>query len=679
MKKLTQLWFDLKMRVKLILVFSFMIVMTALVLSLVNIYQTYQEINGDFVHNLEMSMQLAEGSVGHISSADEERLKEELERISEAVEGLAMTFEGNSAKLVGVAGTLEAPSQFTLTDDLVKQAMNSDKLTISSLETENQEYLLGLNPLQDDAGKTVGLWGIAVPTDEVRQEIVAKIWETIGVALFSLAWAVFWGFIISTSMTRPLKQVAKGMKRVEEGDLTEDIDFVAQDEIGQLTRSFNIMQDNMRNLIRQVMVNSDFVAKGSETVLAASTEGSSATNHIAQSVSQLALASEEQAKDIHEVGQVVEQLKAAIDQIAAGAGEQATHVMATSETVHQMVEAIAEINQSSAQVVEASEASQEAANQGSQAVNVTVEGMKRIQVAVFDAANQIQELGNHSEQIGQIIQVIDDIAEQTNLLALNAAIEAARAGEHGKGFAVVADQVRRLAEKSGQATKEIALLVQNMQSGTQKSIVAMDLGTSEVENGVTLATQAGTALGSIIGNINRATDVMQEIAKATARLADQSNKVQQAVDNVAAITEENSAATEEMAAGSTQVTRAMTNVAQTAQNNSSTAHQISAAGEEIHVSTTEIAKSAEHLVTSVLDLREIMGKFRVIKSDKRCWEVMKCSTEICKKCPASKTDEDRCWLIDHTWCGESEQGDAQEKRDQCMQCKYYRKSMGLEV
>lgn len=677
MKKLISLWLDLKMRAKLILVFSFMVIMTAFVLSVVNIYQTYQEINGDFEYNVAMSMQLAEDHISQISGADEQQQQKELHRIAEAVNGLAMIFDQSSASLVGVGGNQEKPTQITIDDNVARQARDSNQLTVLPIELENGDYLLGLKSLRDEAGQTVGLWGIAIPTAEIEDEIATKVWETVGVAIFALAWAVFWGYIISTSMTRPMQQLAKGMKRVEEGDLTDDINYVAKDEIGQLAVSFNVMQTNMKSLIRQVMVNGDAVSQGSQTVQTAATEGSTATNDIAQSVSELALASEEQAKEIQEVGQVVEQLKAAIDQIAAGAGEQATHVMATSETVHGMVQAIADINQNSAQVVEASETSQEAANEGRQAVDVTVEGMKKIQVAVFDAASQIKELGNRSEQIGQIIQVIDDIAEQTNLLALNAAIEAARAGEHGKGFAVVADQVRRLAEKSSQATKEIAELVKNMQMGTQKSIVAMDLGTAEVENGVNLASQAGTALQSITSNINRATDVMQEIAKATSRLADQSDIVQRAVDNVAAITQENSAATEQMAAGSTQVTRAMVNIAQTAQNNSSTAHQISAAGEQIHVSTAEIAKSAENLVNTVVDLREVVSKFKIIKNDKRCWEVMKCATDICNKCPASQTGEERCWLIAHTWCGGTEQGEAYDKRHQCMNCQYYRVSMGL--
>src|SRR5690606_5043998 len=121
------------------------------------------------------------------------------------------------------------------------------------------------------------------------------------------------------------------------------------------------------------------------------------------------------------------------------------------------------------------------------------EGMARISQAVADAAQRVQELGQQSQRIGEIVQLISDIADQTNLLALNAAIEAARAGEHGRGFAVVAEEVRKLAERSAESTREIAALVENIQLGVTEAVAAVQAGTQEAEVGSRLAVQAGEA------------------------------------------------------------------------------------------------------------------------------------------------------------------------------------------
>jgi len=237
--------------------------------------------------------------------------------------------------------------------------------------------------------------------------------------------------------------------------------------------------------------------------------------------------------------------------------------------------------------------------------------MLKVKDAVFETAQRIQDLGVQSQKIGEIIQVIDDIAEQTNLLALNAAIEAARAGEHGKGFAVVADEVRKLAERSGKATKEIAELITNIQRGTKVAVDSMQVGTREVESGVELAQDAGQSLKEIVQGVNTAGEQVHKIMEIINEILTGSEEVSKAVNNVAAITEENSAATEEMSASAEEVNSSMQNIASISEENASGAEEVSASTEELTASIEEISSSSEQLARMAQELQNMVARFKI--------------------------------------------------------------------
>ena len=173
--------------------------------------------------------------------------------------------------------------------------------------------------------------------------------------------------------------------------------------------------------------------------------------------------------------------------------------------------------------------------------------MNRIKDTVQKTAKTIRGLGESSQEIGAIIQVISDIAEQTNLLALNATIEAARAGEHGKGFAVVADEIRKLAERSSKATKEIAALIKRIQTETTDSVMAMEAGTKGVKEGVNLADQAGEALRQIVDVVQRTASVIKEISLAAKQQASASEGVVGAMDNISTVTKQSAHGSKETA------------------------------------------------------------------------------------------------------------------------------------
>jgi methyl-accepting chemotaxis protein len=183
--------------------------------------------------------------------------------------------------------------------------------------------------------------------------------------------------------------------------------------------------------------------------------------------------------------------------VAAGAQEQSQAVSRASEITNQLSIAIEQLSSAAQGGADGGTEASKAAQEGVQTVQNTIQSMQSIQKKVGLSAQKVQEMGERSEQIGVIVEAIEDIASQTNLLALNAAIEAARAGEHGKGFAVVADEVRRLAERAAASTKEISSLIHGIQVTVTEAVKAMQDGANEVENGVGTANQAGEALNNI--------------------------------------------------------------------------------------------------------------------------------------------------------------------------------------
>ncbi|SPP64260.1 methyl-accepting chemotaxis protein [Nitrospira lenta] len=282
--------------------------------------------------------------------------------------------------------------------------------------------------------------------------------------------------IIRHKVTKPVARLRDVTVQVAQGDLTIDISATSSrpsDEIGQLTQSFNKMVMDLRETLRQV------------------------------------------AEMSHNVADASARISQSADHLARGAQEQTLQASGAAAAVQEMSKTISETSHNATETADAAKAAKAAAEKGGHGVNATIAGIRRISDVVNQSASTVQTLGRSSDQIGEIILVIDDIADQTNLLALNAAIEAARAGEQGRGFAVVADEVRKLAERTSKATKEIASMIKQIQGETSGAISAMDAGTKEMESGVELADLAGFALKEIVTNSQHVTDMIVQIALAT--------------------------------------------------------------------------------------------------------------------------------------------------------------------
>jgi methyl-accepting chemotaxis protein len=455
------------------------------------------------------------------------------------------------------------------------------------------------------------------------------------------------GLVITRLITNPLADVMRVSRQVADvdlpalttelgalaqGDLTRSMTITAEpvrvqskDEVGEMAGGFNAMIErlqeagvafgdmvaNLRGSIGQVQENANQVAAASQQINAASAQSGQATQQVASTIQQVAQGITQQTQSVTQATSQVEQMSQAVDGIAKGSQEQSKAVEKASASVAQMSSVVDQVATSAQASAQASQQAAETAESGAHTVRQTVDAMTSIRGTVNEVGQKVQQMQQYSTQIGAIVETIDDIAEQTNLLALNAAIEAARAGEQGRGFAVVADEVRKLAERSGKATKEIAQLIQNVQHGTEEAVAAMQSSLKQVDAGSALAGQAGEALEQILDASRLVSEQVQQIAAAAEEMSASSSELALAMDSVSAIVEENTASTEEMAAGSGEISAAMESIASISEENSAAAEQVSAATEEVSAQSEEVAASAESLAEIAEQLQAVVAQFKL--------------------------------------------------------------------
>jgi methyl-accepting chemotaxis protein len=303
--------------------------------------------------------------------------------------------------------------------------------------------------------------------------------------------------LITRSITSTMSGMVDLIQEIAANNLAvEDVEITSEDETGRAGAALNRMKNNLRGIIQSIASTAEHVASASEEI------SSSATQQ-AQSA--------ETQKD-----QTV--------QVATAMQEMSSTVISVSDSCNKAAEAARQAS--------------ETARLGGSIVEGTLAKMRVIAESVGGTAKKMEELGKSSDQIGRIIGVIDDIADQTNLLALNAAIEAARAGEQGRGFAVVADEVRKLAERTTTATKEIAQMIKNIQDETRVAVTAMESGTQQVEEGVTSTAKAGDSLRAIIQMSEQVGGMITEIATAANEQSSTTEQVNGNIDQIAKLVKE---------------------------------------------------------------------------------------------------------------------------------------------
>ena len=283
----------------------------------------------------------------------------------------------------------------------------------------------------------------------------------------------------------------------------------------------------------------------------------SSINQMGESVSSILLRVKEVADA---AASASNQISSSTEEMAAGAHEQAAQATEVSGAVEQMSKTIFETTKNTSAASDASRNAGKSAKEGGKVVEETIIGMDRIADVVKESADIVVELGKSSDQIGEIVQVIDDIADQTNLLALNAAIEAARAGEQGRGFAVVADEVRKLAERTTKATKEIAEMIKQIQKDTSGAVSSMKHGTTEVEKGKLLAHKAGDSLSEIITGAEKVAEIINQVAAASEEQSGAAEHISKNIESISSVTQQSASGIQQIAHASEDLNRLTLNL-----------------------------------------------------------------------------------------------------------------------
>jgi methyl-accepting chemotaxis protein len=479
---------------------------------------------------------------------------------------------------------------------------STDYLNVADQETKN--LVDKRRKSDDDAGTEIIL--------------IASLSTLIAVAL-----GIFIAYRTARSLTAPLGNLMQVAKQIgEAGDLDHKIDIQRDDEIGQLGRTF----DGMVVYLKEMAALSEAIAGGNLGVevrprskndtlgnaFAKMTEGlrnlvrnvKDAASQVASASAQVAGASDESAKislqsssAIDEVTSTMHEMSVNVQNMVKSTQIQASSVSETSASIDEMVASIQRVADTAKVLLDISNRSREEVHSGITTMDKATEGLNKINVTIGASGEIIGVLGQRADDIGKIIEVIDDLAEQTNLLALNAAIEAARAGEHGLGFAVVADEVRKLAEKSAQSTKEISELIQSIQKEARKAVENMDQSTEIVDQGLQLGHELNQALRKISNVVTEVYKFAQEIGAATNEQSHGSSQIARATTRLNEITHEINSAVEEQASGAHAVVKAMERMRELVQQTTS--------------GSTELAASAEQMSKMSRGLLDSMNRFGI--------------------------------------------------------------------
>jgi len=400
-------------------------------------------------------------------------------------------------------------------------------------------------------------WGVIsyLPTTEINSVIYHSVIIMMILVLLVLLIAAATAMFTAKGLARPLNELVSGAEKIAEGHLDQKIQSVGVEEVNHLGLSLERMRQDLRELIQGVMSSSDQVSAASEELTATTEQSNQAIGLLADTIGELAQGADQQVNTIKTASSVVERMSAGIEEVSANA--------ITMTTI--------------------SEQAATSASGGGRSVEAVMSQMNTIEKTVTTSAQAVSKLGERSQMIGQIVETISGIAGQTNLLALNAAIEAARAGEQGRGFAVVAEEVRKLAEQSQEAAKQIAELIIEVQNETEKAVDAMNNGTREVKIGSEVVSTAGKAFNEIVGLVERVSLQVKGISSSMQQMATESEMIVNSVHEIDRI----SAA----AAGQTQT--------------------VSAATEEQAASMEEIAHASQALVKMAEEVQNAVKRFKL--------------------------------------------------------------------
>ncbi len=397
--------------------------------------------------------------------------------------------------------------------DLIKQGKKKEagQFLVTTFRSSQTAYFEAVDAFVKFQGHLMDESGRSASAEVQKAQLVVVVLLVIAILL-----AIGISLLIMKSITGPLQEGISVANRLAAGDLTATISMKSDDEVGRLMAAMGIMVNSLRELIAKIKYVSDNLASGSN------------------------------------------QLSASAEEISRGMDGQANRSNQIATATEEMSQTVVDVAKNASNIADISTETFREAQGGESVVNQSVQEVQAIAATVAESSEVMHRLGSNSKEIGNIVDVIKDIADQTNLLALNAAIEAARAGEQGRGFAVVADEVRKLAERTSQATSQINTMIQAIQKEVEKAAVSMSNSSTRVESGVEYSLKAGDVLGNIVKSVNTLQSMVQQIASSTEEMSSVSETISSDIQSIAEGSKEISAGGGQIAQSSSDLARLAT-------------------------------------------------------------------------------------------------------------------------
>ena len=337
-------------------------------------------------------------------------------------------------------------------------------------EVLGDKYFCVYSPIKDKSGQNIGMLFMGIPKAEISALQTSFITSTVIVSVILL---IVVGLLVAFAVHKtilPLEHVKSAMHRIADGDLSgRELEVVGNDEIADMSASTNHMQESVKKILQEIVTASQKVAAAGEELTSSASQTADSIHQVADNIVEMAENTEKQSDSLGEINLQTKDLNGEMNELKS-----------SSEAMRKVAETTLD-----------------GAREGHQAVSNAMDAMTKMAQRMETSSKVVTNLGERSKEVGKIIDTISGIAEQTNLLALNAAIEAARAGEHGRGFAVVSEEVRKLAEQSGEAAANISAIISGIQNDTMLAVDTMEKGNAEVKSGTEIVRQTGEVFNKI--------------------------------------------------------------------------------------------------------------------------------------------------------------------------------------
>src|SRR4030043_488523 len=571
-----------------------------------------------------------------ITRAMHESIDKKAARAKQSVEGLKTVKGIEDIKILNVQGREAFMKDLPATESSVMQTLSaknaplsyrSEKSLVFYKPLENALYCKGCHARE---GAILGAVKVGVSLEKIYGKSMNFIlWTTI-ISIIGIAGGTFFFWIILRRLVIvPIHSIEKAAKSLADGDLSFSLDIKTSDEIGRLSKAINTsvkalgsillrvksgskrasdvaakVEDEFKKVSEGTKLESEAIANiatsieqmnsaaveisGSTDRLATSTEETAASmEEMVTSIGQVANSAQDLSMTVDSTSASIEELSATVKEVANKAEDLAAASEETLAATEEISSSVKEVEQSAKESAMLSEkVKNDASTFGMSSGEKAIEGIQNIKLSVEKTANYMRKLGGRSNEIGNILNVIDEVTDQTTLLALNAAILAAQAGEHGKGFSVVADEIKDLAERTSFSTHEIEALIQAVQHEVRDAILAMDEGLRSVEEGFRVARDAGDALRKIVGSARKSAGVVFSIERSTAEQARATRLVSEAMEKVKNMVAQVAKATSEQSKGALLITKATEKMREVAN------HVKAATGEQI-INTKQISEAIE--------------------------------------------------------------------------------------